>query len=124
MSETVQAFWNEVKGSRDEIVNAIQSGNYKQQPRPRIVNGKVDMHTSTCYIISRKNRSAHTDAGVISEVNIALAGQRITEETHELANDDQIIAYKAAQAEAKKEIGRLEHARKSQTFVTTGAEKG
>jgi hypothetical protein len=99
-------FWFEVNQSRKEVYVAAQ----KQQQQPRglveLVPGR--QYRGSVYIISLKNREKQTLAGDVVEATIELAGQRISEGTHVLASDQQILDYKKAAADRGEDLKRRE----------------
>ena len=123
----VQQYFQEVRDERDTIFAAIQA--QKEQPRGarldtqmcRNKNLPTGFYTGSCYIISIKNRAAQIVEGNVCEATINLAGQRIAEQTHRLATDEEIRAYKAAGKQRGEDLKRseaiLQAANKKQTVL-------
>ena len=110
----VQQYFQEVRDERDLAFVAIQK--QTEQPRGarldtqmcRNKNLPTGFYTGSCYIISVKNRAAQIVEGNVCEATINLAGQRIAEQTHRLASDDEIRAYKAAGKQRGEDLKRSE----------------
>jgi hypothetical protein len=112
MSQSVEEFWDDVRTARKEIAASVSK--QKEQPHDVTYNRAGEVSGGTAWIISKKDRGTGMLAGTVSLANIMLAGQRLAENTHDLASDEQILAYKASEAGRKLEMDRANTARKNQ----------
>jgi hypothetical protein len=104
----VSRYWQDVAGESKKIEATISR--QKNQPN----DGAV-------YIISLKPRRSAPDAreGVMSLANLKTAAMRCVEETHAVADDDQIAAYLAEQEKARQAVlGATPQGKSTLVFAT------
>jgi hypothetical protein len=107
----VSEYWAEV----NDTLRTIKVDLAKQSKQPTTGDG--------CYIVSVKNRVQRTEAGVVSLAGLKLAAQRVTDGSHVLATDDQIVAYEADQAKKREAAKAAEMRMRGTTYVPTAPTK-
>ena len=108
MIQDSKLFWDECKIE----VARVETACAKSEMQPR---------SGSCYIISTRRRSDPPEivAGRVSEASVKIAAQRIVEESHILATDDQVRAHLAAAAEQKKTMEATEAKNRNQIVFNT-----
>ena len=81
-----------------------------------ITKQELQPRSGAVYITSVRRRSDPPEivAGRVSEASVKIAAQRIVEESHILATDDQIRAYLAEQVDMKKTMDAVEAKNRNQ----------
>jgi hypothetical protein len=90
----VQQYWQDVKQKAEEISKKCPDG--------------------IVFLTSRHNRERNTTAGVVCTAHISHAAELLTNNTHDLATEDEIRAYKDRQGEIKKGILSTEISKRQQ----------
>lgn len=102
----VKEYYQEVRKAVEELKQLLST-----EPE-----GQPQASENCVYLVSVKNRMAGTTPGSVVLADVYLAGKRIADGTHEVANASQIRQFLASrQAEAEK-FNRLE-VKKRQQFV-------
>lgn len=117
-TEVQEEFWAEVKDKRTELTVSLKNKLLKGQPphNAKLVtrSGRKEFDNNALYLISKRNRDRGTFPGHIVLVPVELAGQRLIEETHEIATEEQINEFLQNQQEEANRIHLADISKKMQ----------
>lgn len=108
MSQDVREYWGQVGEERQLLVSKLVNGELPGQPPAS--EGFV-------YIVSTGTRRNNTVSGVVMAASHRLAAQRIVDETHAIASEDQITAYLENQKREAQQIRSQSLAKKAQVVM-------
>ena len=119
-------FWRQVREQRAKLAAALEKGELPGQPTyvesNRLqdeFNPSIVTNNNAIYITSLRHNDRGTRPGFTVMTTVHLAGQRLTEQTHAVATEEEIRRYQGAQLATREEILRRSADRAVKTFAET-----
>ncbi len=122
--ESPKIFWYKVKLAQTRLAVSLQKRELEGQPvysQENILQNEENpekiIDNNVLYIVSKRHNDRGTRAGFVVLTTVHLAGQRIQEDTHEIASAEQIELYQSGQAKIKTEIEQEGKNRAAKKFI-------